>query len=1154
MAGNGGAAEREGGRGGGRADNYTWDIGSPGESGAFWSYSDDPPLNVDINKRRLAHPPRDPVSEEFGAPNTGFAIYPGAQLVTVVIGDADGAQLYIDGAKVPRNALKPADEDNNVADVRLPLPRKTLSGRGCYVPLVFSTLVVGSATPPAEVTVKFKQEGVVIESASMHPNLDTQVAASCYLFPYPVQQVVHRVSTWCGKEKNKNNRGEDLGYLSVALIRIRKALRKIASAPNAEAAPIEEDGVTTSTLDKSLRAYASQNLGLVKTDPNSITDQGAFGPNPYLYLKPDQPDSEGQANSSRWGLLEFKESKPVEAQIVVEISGYGSWTLVGAEDPTISQYFQGRRALLEGLLGPNQGGPDPNQGVPDRNSIQGVAIAAMLSEKGEGLGRVSGVFDRMYAQVMGALTGTETKARPSVTQAVPSSLGLWRTHGPALVRKPTRAEPLLTETNNALLDDELPHVTEARAAFREAESALGHDFDMAQRANRGPMRVVQHFKKNWESDYEAVYRPDLEIPNVFVTSGVPPLGVEMCTGAFLRTGALTEAQVRERIGGGQASDAQSRLGLEHTPEAQAALVAFADLVVHECLTKPPSWRVEDDPIDTVVRRAQQHATFAAQLLSGMLGTTELYGTDERKEPLFFERTDPLFVTSAGGRAALICVRHLPCWAVASGRTTPGKKRSWDRTGPLWSRACCKSAAAFAKALMQLGKSDHPPVHPIMLPLLPLQALWSWPPTRAAGDHLRARGTPLLQRQRDIANTSAARAGDDSLTTRNAQEHSARLSAARALHFLRTFNAILHRGEDPNQEVVRMQERLVFDQALLARPAAVRIDEHEQDPYSAERVAKLLDASGASTSHPLPIASIETMDSLWAGRAVNAYSRWRRDYKKTDDSSDILKELAKLSLLRNDAVPGARSFPVVQEFYVPYGSSIGTSPLSGNNSAVSEWRVWTSAMYRTPAPSRNDSTAFTLKLKPCAPHDAVLYPVSQRYEPEDRTHPTNPYVFTLNCRDGTLDVPVSLTTPNDEFADSIEMFARCDRVRCIAFTAERLYQALLCASAREDVHVTLDMEALRPASAGGAGGLNAEIPYSVATRLAASVALALGMLPGTCSTQFIIDWKGETERFIQVQNLCNELARALTRPGQVLHTLALGEAAAAMAAATAAAFG
>ena len=576
-----------------------------------------------------------------------------------------------------------------------------------------------------------------------------------------------------------------------------------------------------------------------------------------------------------------------------------------------------------------------------------------------------------------------------------------------------------------------------------------------------------------------------------MTSGVPPLGVETCTGNFLPVDAITEAQVRARLGSDAPADALSRLGLRHTPEAQAALVAFADLIVHECLRA--NARGRDDPIDSAMRRAQRHAVFAARLLRNM------YSSTERTARLFLRHTDPLFITAPGGRAALVCVRHLPCWAIAINRDL-GDTSEDGNDRPLWSMACRRSAAKFTEALARLGKLASSPIHPVALPLLPLQALWTWPPAMATAV---THGTPLIERERLLAQEAAVSAGKRAATAQHTQEHAARVSVARALRFARALKA-------PADAVQLAQ---AANHVLHARPAAVRAE--ATATLSDAEVDALLKAAGASATRARSAVSLDALRRAWARRALDTYSRWRHEDVADAEGDDVALALAKLSI--GAPVKGEET----QEFYVPYGLSLGASPLAGNNSAASELRVWTRSMAWTPAAAAA-SGGLTLEARLCTPYDGVLTDSDAR-----RTH-AHPYVLTLDHAKRTLGVPINLEPLDDQLPSA----GNGDRVRCIAFTAERLCQGLQCATAYGASVVTIDV------------GETVKDNATLARRFAAALALALGMLPNTVAQTVAVRVQEPTNEFNTQQRELNTAAAALSA---VLPTLALGEAAAAVAA-------
>ena len=389
-----------------------------------------------------------------------------------------------------------------------------------------------------------------------------------------------------------------------------------------------------------------------------------------------------------------------------------------------------------------------------------------------------------------------------------------------------------------------------------------------------------------------------------------------------------------------------------------------------------------------------------------------------------------------------------------------------------------------------------------LPLLPLQALWTWPPSIATET---THGTPLIERQRQLAQEAAALAGERAATTQHTQEYAARVSIARCARFVRAL------GGAPDQR------RAATEHALQARPAAVRAGVTAAQ-LTDDRVDQLITTAGAGG--PPPGASQDLLRRVWARRALDTYSRWRHDAIEGAEGDTVSLALAKLSI--GAPVTGEET----QEFYVPYGLSTAASPLAGNNSAASELRVWTRAMRWTPATTIDAAaTQLALDVPMCTPYDGVL-----ELSPNRRAH-AHPYILTLDHAARTLTVSINLETLTLPAAPDpvLEAAQQADRVRCIAFTAERLYQALQCASAYGASALTIDLRALE---------------QPLPARFVASLALALGMLPNTSAQRFAIQLLGDAASWDGARNRLNDAAAAL---GTAMPTLALGEAAAAVAA-------
>ena len=135
-----------------------WDLGRPGAPESLWFER--------TGSSRSAYRSQRLAAVEGGALPLTLEVappYEGAQLVTVVL-DKDGAHLCVDGA-VTRSV---DGQRASNTPVTLPLPQAVPAGpnSGFYAPLVFSTLVVGTGVPPAEVTVEYKQADVVLEACA----------------------------------------------------------------------------------------------------------------------------------------------------------------------------------------------------------------------------------------------------------------------------------------------------------------------------------------------------------------------------------------------------------------------------------------------------------------------------------------------------------------------------------------------------------------------------------------------------------------------------------------------------------------------------------------------------------------------------------------------------------------------------------------------------------------------------------------------------------------------------------------------------------------------------------------------------------------------------------------------------------------------------
>lgn len=1108
-----------------------WDLGDPATANSLWV---DVPGGIGAVRTAYRTQRVVPGGDIDADPTDAKRPYEGVQLVTVLL-DQGGPKLLVDGVQLTPNA---AD------DMVLPPPQVVAGSRGVFAPLVFSTLVVGTGVPPAEVRVALEQ-GVggryeTLETATVNAATDVDAEADCYLFPYPVRQELLFVrAAW---EDSRGERrgivqtntyfntddGRDLGFLGSALARLRAVYDDMVPEVDANRnfkpprRPATASYIKMASLHRAVLAYTWQGTAFTagtafEGQAGRINPDGDFGPGNRTRLKstPAPPAAAAATppgagpTQPQYRLLEFY-PKRVDTRIVVRVGELAQWTLVSDDIRSINALFQFRRGRVSELLDATSG----------PNSIQARARAVRVST-----GADRGTEDAysalppiaagalnpltyMREQIISELGGSNPDAPNRRYDAQAPNGAALRIWGPPLLRRPTQQVVL----DRDVIGNEPEEAKEARVGMREAIRLLTRDYEEVVRKNRGPLRNVAWYSAlppsvavpaNQFATW-TVRVADRKVPrnaselsaraNVFATSGVMPLAASTCIGGFLPSDSVTESQARARLGGGEKQvDALSRLGLRHTPEAMAAMIAFADLIVHECMRPGAPTRPLDDPIDSSVRRAQRHALAAAKLLRNM------YAATERTARLFLRETDPLFVTAPGGRAALVCMRHLPCWAIAIARdVADGNRTADDATDrPLWSKSCRESASAFAEALRRLGQLDRSPVHPVALPLLPLQALWTWPPTSSVAV---THGTPLLERQRQLTSNAAALTGYPGATATHMQVHAARLSVARTALLGRLLQL-------PNAAAARVLRAVVY-----ARPAAVRAEEAPGllqfvDPalVPTAELDELIAAASAGAVREPPATSVSAMRKVWARRALDTYSRWRHEDVQANQEDDLGTALAKLSLVQpTDADP-------VQTYYAPFGISANASPLAGVNPGVGEARVWT--RFTAWDPLLGDVPAGTRELrlvpKRCTPYDGVLIDAARR---DAHVHP---HLFVL---DHSADPPTLVVPTNLDVLEG----GGVDALRSIMFTAERLYQALQCAAVYGATLVTI------------------VDPPGTANAFSGALSLALGLLPNVVPRSFSLRFVNDTAALQAARTLFNRLLQTLNNT-QRLHAVALCEA-------------
>lgn len=1189
-----------------------WSLGAASDVHSLW-------INAEENNGTAYRAPRDTALQFAPPPEAGIdAVVPyrHAQLVTVVLSADNAPALIIDGTYVDN--VGAADNIGRYV-VNMPNPRlvppndsgDTTTPRGVFVPLVFSCVLDGNAPPPTEVTVELYQGAepslgnsyddlVRVEHATLVPASDAATEASCHVLPYPVNHVVHGATLqWYERKEIPGYRDAvkstvglgsaspgtewelrqvDLGPLCGALRHIRGVYTDMVVPPSASTAagaterakkPATDDYKGMGATHRTLLAYARVDRSITSTD-----NRFGNGFTPFQRLAEAQPaGSRGTDSDSNKTVAVAKYTMRAEIRVTV----YAGATRTG---------WRLRAPLASSVTGTQLAATMTRERCEIETLVAEIETAALAVTIPDGPlipnEVVAANMNTFKAYVLNEKIGALFGKAESATVDMPTpTTRLLRVWGALLYRQPTHADPNPR-------GDEDQYVKEARMATREATRMAEHDFDTAVRRTRAPLRAVSWhsgalpaaataFATQLTVDTRPLFTwvlPATELGariDGFCTSGTAPLAVQTSLGAFLPVGATTESEARAALGSEKPADALTRLGLRHTPETEAAMRAFADLVVHEVMHDRLNERRAGmqrgtgplgDPIDSSVRRAQRQAYHAARLLRSM------YVATERTTQMFIRESDPLFVTAQGGRAALVCVRHLPCWMLSATRL-----RIVDATDATfaeaaraeWPQQCRESASRFCEALARLAKLDKSPVHPVAMPFMALQSLWMWPREISVA---RVQGTPLIERQRQQTFEST----QSMLIPKGVevQRHAARQSLAR----VRALHAALTEA-DLQEVAARGSVRDVIATMVAARPVMVLTSDGDL-----AQEALLDDATRnellQETALVVPSTGSTTPDALargWARRAMDTYTSWRLEAAGRGGEGgggertiqDVATALARLSVGGGDGGQGVST--TTQRFYVPFGMSVGASPLAGNNLCVSEMRVWTRGFLWQPVSSSSGFAETTMSVDvnvaQCTPHSRVLFGRAAAH--------VHPYVLVLEqsdddsvasviqlpvCFDEALDWPSGVVQPLASLnalltASSVSALlrtphaGRTDRARCIMFTAERLWQTLLLAVARggsRGVVVQIRLDATIPVSTATTAtttttSLTAEDQAERTQRerdlaldrellLLTSLTLAHGMVLNVLPTAPPVRLVGESTRGVRLRTRLAQVAQAL----------------------------
>lgn len=559
-----------------------------------------------------------------------------------------------------------------------------------------------------------------------------------------------------------------------------------------------------------------------------------------------------------------------------------------------------------------------------------------------------------------------------------------------------------------------------------------------------------------------------------------PVGVSCSLGAFdtsSRPLPSIEAVARQALGGSADPDIFKRLGLEHTPEAAEALTTFAEFIVHACVNSTEKFDGINEPVESCILMAKRYAQYAANFVIKLCTKT-----DSR----FVKLNDPRMHTMAGGMAGVIALRRMSSWIGLNAARRPDEV--------VWTQTCRQSAANMAASLAKLGVGNNLPVHPTTFPFAATQALWMWPASVGKRNAF-TENTPLeVIRRRDALDAPPP------LSDRT--DIAMFVAAKQALMRIDVLMSAMQIA--PESEAAHGVRRAM----ALGRPS-VTVGPRSTEEYQAamEQLNDGMDKQRQLRSRN--VIGIDMLRATWARRALNTYKTWKRDdptvalARETDGVAAAIAGIAKLSVNRD-----AES---TVEYYVPFGLPPGRSPLTGNQ-LMAEQQVWLELATDPFEYGAVDAAEVTISLKLCYPTDGGI-PIPDKSEVSLSN--VNPLIITR--RGSIIEVPVCLSNFDEEFdalnvpdlpaasdnqkrlAEVVKDIQRMavdgdrtqprkrpaaykpDRYRCVVFTAERLWQALLLSQAVEARTVAIDIPIL-----------NGEKRPERLRRLTAAAVIAAGM--------------------------------------------------------------
>lgn len=1022
-----------------------WVLDGPGAEKSLWFHDD----GVASVWTADADVPTTPFATGGAIPYNGEA-----QTLTVVLDKTfEQPTLLLDGKNLGPARDQPFDIRPHVAPEGAAVT---------FCPVACCMLVNGNVARPFSAVVEVVSDDTVYATGRLGLARPGDATVDSALMPFPVKHSLVAVEARWRVGEQGDGRSRSLGLYGEGIKRIRSAFAQLR-AYRSQAVPGDADQrslkvgeetklpPTERTLLQYLRGNAESRIDFNRSEEEQntyirVTVVMRAGERPLVWRL--QPSAE---LDNIWSYVEGWRSDT--SNIVAEIETHFEWL---------------RDNGVEGL------------GVPGAENVLFKALIDKINEFGD-----SGTYNRGFV------------LNPALENN--SRLRVW---GPLL-----KATAPQVPNINAIDESEI--VTEARKQVARTVRALRSFFDDLPKSiylvswhapNSNPDGAVQATNVDIQNDdfvgkasrSSALLNPMRLTPSL-------PVCAACSLGAFEPPDAISEAVVRLRnnespnAASSNEVDIFKRLGIDHSPESTAALIAFSDLIVHVCSVHANPFDSTAQPVTSCVRIAMQHTLLAAAFIKEVCA---------KADSKFEGHYDPRFFTMPGGNAATLALRHLPCWTAMMALSKAGGLP----TRPTWSATCRQSATIFTTALTRIA-SGNLAVHPTAYPFMATQTLWTWPSGVVSPDKISASTTDLETQRRAEVLKDPPKIGSRS-------DHAQFVAAKQSLCRLDIMLEALGVEDDG------LDAHAVRRAVVLGRPS-ITVGQWSDGVFQTH-INQLNDGMDKQKE----LTDKRVLDSgllraSWARRSVGEYSTWRTKEPVVEEAlktsiESALKTMASLSLNPNSMRK------VV--YYVPIGTLPGRSPLSGSQLAFSETRVWVnnmSGVLHPPDAPPNIGIDASIEMVMCKPNDgAIASPNNDNpaFDPQAAARPlddasgvttvVNPLI--LERLGTTITVPVCVDAYDSDHLEttdtpyegpividrSTRLSAvigdvrnsdarevpkdRPDRYRCILFSAERIWQALTLAAASEAKTLAIRIPGT--------------LPEWKMKRLVASTSLACGMLP------------------------------------------------------------